>query len=80
MAHYAASEYKIPEETFVSIKIFDIKGKDINNLVYENQNSGQYTIQWDAKNNKGIFVPSGVYFYVIQTDNFKQTKKMILLK
>ena len=73
-------EYKIPEETFVSIKIFDIKGKDINNLVYENQNSGQYMVQWDAKNNKDIFVPSGVYFYVIQTDNFKQTKKMILLK
>ncbi len=73
-------EYIIPEENFVFIKVFDIKGKDIKTLVNRNQNPGQYSIKWDMKNNQGIFVPAGIYFYSIQTLNYKETKKMLILK
>ena len=55
-------------------------GNVINNLVNDNQNSGYKSIQWDATNNQGQQVSAGVYLYSIEAGNFRQTKKMILLK
>ena len=52
----------------------------INQLVNEVHSSGYKAIQWDATDNQGQPVSSGVYLYSIKTVNFKQTKKMIFLK
>ena len=54
-------------------------GNVINNLVNDNQNSGYKSIQWDATNNQGQQVSAG-YLYSIEAGDFRQTKKMILLK
>ena len=72
--------YNLPEDGFVKITVFDILGNVINQLVNEVQNSGYKTVKWDATNNKGQPVSAGVYLYSIEVGDFRQTKKMILLK
>ena len=73
-------QYDLPEDEFVSIIIYDMLGNVINNLVNDNQNSGYKSVQWNATNNQGQQVSAGVYLYSIEAGEFRQTKKMILLK
>ena len=72
--------YELPEDSYVSITIYDMLGNVVNNLVNTNQSSGYKSIQWDATNNQGEPVSAGVYLYKIQAGDFVDTKKMILLK
>ena len=73
-------KYELLDDAHVSIIIYDILGNIVNNLVYTNQSSGYKTVQWNGINNQGQSVSAGVYLYCIEADNFKQTRKMILLK
>ena len=59
----------------VSLKIYDILGKEIAVLVNENLLPGTYETEWNASN-----YSSGIYFYSLLTDNFTQTRKMVLIK
>jgi hypothetical protein len=74
-------QYDIPKTDFVKISLFDILGREVRVLVNEEKSPGHYKIIFDAKE-----LASGVYFYSIQVNsndgkqNFRQTKKMILLK
>ena len=72
--------YNLKEDTFVNLTIYDLVGKQVKTLVNGKEKSGNRHIQWDATNLHGYPVPSGTYLYKIETDNFSQTKKMILLK
>jgi len=72
--------YDLPEDSFVSIIIYDMLGNVVNNLVNTYQSSGYKSIQWDATDNQGQPVSAGVYLYTIEAGEFRQTKKMILLK
>ena len=72
--------YDLPENGLVNITIYDMLGNIINQLVNEAQNSGYKSIQWDATNYQGQPVSAGVYIYRIEAGDFRQTKKMILLK
>ena len=73
-------EYFLPKKEFVSIIVYDILGNVVNNLVNENQNSGNQTVSWNAKNNFGDYMSAGMYIYTIQAGEFKAIKKMVLLK
>ncbi|MBK8553870.1 MAG: T9SS type A sorting domain-containing protein [Ignavibacteria bacterium] len=68
-------EFGISDLEFVSLKVYDVQGKEIATLVNEKMNPGTYKIEFDAKG-----LPSGVYFYKLETGNFADTKRMILLK
>ena len=72
--------YDLPTDSFVEIIIYDMLGNVVNNLINKNQNSGHKSIQWNATNNLGQLVSAGVYLYSIEAGDFRQTKKMILLK
>ena len=72
--------YDLPKDLFVSITIYDMLGNVVNNLVNANQSSGYKSVQWNATDNLGQPVSAGVYLYSIETKDFRQTKKMILLK
>ncbi|MFH0736709.1 MAG: T9SS type A sorting domain-containing protein [bacterium] len=67
--------YYLPERNIVSIKIYDILGKELGTLIEKEQNAGTHKINFDASNLTG-----GVYFYQIISGNHKETKKMIFLK
>ena len=73
-------QYYLPKELFVKIIIYDILGNKVNNLFKANQSSGHKFIQWDATNNQEQSVSAGIYLYSIEAGNFKEIKKMILLK
>jgi len=59
----------------VSLRIYDVLGKEISTLINEELKPGTYEIEWNAEN-----IPSGVYFYSLITNEFTQTKKMVVLK
>lgn len=67
--------YAIPSSGFVTMKVFDVNGKEIESLVNQKQNAGSYSVTFNAAN-----YPSGIYFYMLESDNFSETKKMILIK
>lgn len=67
--------FQIPAAGFVNLKIFDINGREISELVNEKLNAGEYKIDFNADN-----LPSGVYYYKMTTENFSETRKMILVK
>ena len=72
--------YDLLEDSYVRITIYDMLGNVINQLVNEVQNSGFKSVQWNGTNNQGKPVSAGVYLYSIEAGNFRQIKKMVLLK
>ena len=72
--------YDLPEASHVRIMIYDLMGREIRTLVDMDQKAGYRSIQWNATNNNGSRVSAGMYLYMIQAGEFRQTKKMILLK
>ena len=72
--------YDLPKYALVNITIYDMMGRIVNNLVSSQQNAGYKSIQWNATNNAGQPVSAGLYLYTIQVGEFKQTKKLVLLK
>ena len=72
--------YDLPEDLFVSITVYDMLGNVVSNLVNKDENSGYKSVQWNAINDKGQPVSAGVYLYTIQAGDFRQTRKMVLLK
>jgi hypothetical protein len=67
--------YQIKENGFVSLKVYDLIGKEVANLVDEVQSPGQYSISFDGSN-----LPSGIYICSLRVNEFVQNMKMILLK
>ena len=68
-------KYSIPNSSFVTLKVFDILGRELETLINEEKTAGIYEIDFDASQ-----LSSGVYFYQIKAGEFIQTKKMILIK
>ena len=73
-------KYDLPMDSYVMLNIYDVLGNVVNNLVSKKENHGSKLVQWDATDNQGKPLSSGVYFYKIQAGKFIQTKKIILLK
>ena len=72
--------YDLPDNEFVSINIYDVMGRKIKSLVSINQEAGYRSISWNATNDLGQPVSAGMYIYTIQAGEFRQTRKMVLLK
>ncbi|MFN3135873.1 MAG: FlgD immunoglobulin-like domain containing protein, partial [Candidatus Kryptonium sp.] len=72
--------FDLPEDAFVTLKIYNIIGQEIRTIVNEFKNAGRYTVVWDGKDNDGKIMPSGIYFYRITAGNFSKTLKMVLAK
>ena len=72
-------EYQIPlnvgTQNFVSLRVYDLLGREVETLVNEQKPAGRYTQQWNAER-----LSSGIYFYRLRTGVFSETKKMILLR
>jgi hypothetical protein len=67
--------YAVPQNSFISLRVVDILGNEVQTLVNETKSAGTYTVSFDATS-----VPSGVYFYTLEAGNFVSSKKMLLIK
>ncbi len=67
--------YNLPRASHVTIDIYDLLGRKVETLLNEMQSAGHYRVVWNARNK-----PSGTYFYRIQTGDYIEMKKMVLLK
>ncbi|MBK9403847.1 MAG: T9SS type A sorting domain-containing protein [Ignavibacteria bacterium] len=72
--------YSIPKNEFIVLKVYDVMGTEVQTLVNENQSAGTYEVNFDAKNIDGKELSSGIYYCKLQTNNFSETKRMLLLK
>ena len=72
--------YDLPKDDLVSLRIYDMMGRLIKTLVKKSQIAGYKSIQWNGTNNQNKTVPAGLYLYIIESGEFRQSKKMILLK
>lgn len=68
-------EFSIPKDANVSLRIYDILGKEVSTLVNEQRSAGTYVINWNASS-----FSSGIYFYRVTAGEFTETKKMFLVK
>ena len=72
--------YDLPDDGIVNITIYDMMGRIVKTLVNSPQTVGHRSIQWNATNDVGQPVSAGLYLYTVQAGEFRQTKKMVLLK
>ena len=68
-------EYSIIKDGQVNLEVFDVLGRKVAELVNEQKAAGSYSVEFDASN-----LPSGIYFYVLTSGSFKDSKKLLLLK
>ena len=73
-------DFSIAEPSVVDLMIYDASGRLVKTLVSENKGVGSYTVNWDGTNNNGVSVSAGMYLYKINTENYVETKKMLLVK
>ncbi|HPT73089.1 MAG TPA: T9SS type A sorting domain-containing protein [Candidatus Cloacimonadota bacterium] len=73
-------EYSVPKTTKVKLRIYNIRGQLVKELVNQIVDPGKYKVVWEGKNNAGHSVASGVYFYRIEANGKTITKKMLMLK
>jgi hypothetical protein len=70
-------EYSIKNSNYVTLKVYDLLGKEIATLINEEKPAGNYNIQFDAAKYN---LPSGIYFYTLKAADYTSSKKMILIK
>jgi hypothetical protein len=68
-------QFQISNSSFVNLKVYDILGREVTTLVNEENPAGSYEVNFDAGG-----LSSGIYFYKLQTSNYVETRKMLLLK
>lgn len=72
--------FDLPEAAYVKIEIFNILGQHVKTLINEAKSAGSYEIQWNATDDNGRKVSSGIYFYLMQAGDYSRSAKMTLMK
>lgn len=75
---FTVGSHQSPVHT--TLKIYNILGQLVKTLVDEEKNEGSYIVHWDARNMKGETLSSGIYFYRLESGEFTDVKKMVLLR
>ena len=73
-------QYALHKNSNVSLVIYDMLGKQVMQLIQQNQAAGFYQVTWNGRDADGNQVSSVVYFYRIQTNGFQQVRKMLLVR
>ena len=72
--------YFLPKPSYVKLTVYNVLGQRVRTLFDGHQDSGTHTVLWDGKREDGTSLSSGIYFYRMQADDFRETKKMSLMK
>jgi len=70
--------YDLPKDSYVTLTIYDILGRKLVRLIDGDHSAGRFNITWNGKDAYGNHLGSGIYFYQLSTEQFSQTKKMII--
>ena len=70
----------MPVTDTITMFILDIRGRKVRTLINKEQLFGYQSVMWDAKNDDGDMVSSGVYFYQIKSRNFNEVGKLVFVK
>jgi len=73
-------DFDMPATERITMVIIDIRGRVVRTLIDNEERFGYQSIQWDAKNDDGDDVSSGVYFYQIRSSNFNAVGKLVFVK
>jgi hypothetical protein len=73
-------QFDLPERSHVKIEIYNVHGQKIRSLINEEKPAGAYIFTWDGRIDSGEFAASGVYLYRLMAGDFRQTRKMTLLR
>jgi len=74
-------KFQLPVKTSVSLKVYDVSGRLVRTLKrVQGLEPGVYTVRWDGRNDRGLRVPAGVYFYRLKTEEYTSTKKIVLIR
>jgi hypothetical protein len=72
--------FELPDAEHVSLTVYNILGQKVITLVDEYLGQGSHSVRWDGRDSRGNSASSGIYFYRLQTSEFIDTKRMVLLK
>jgi hypothetical protein len=73
-------EYRLNKAQFVTLTVYNVLGQKVRTLVSGKQGAGLHRLVWNGRNAQGLALPSGVYFYRLQSRENVATKKMILIR
>jgi hypothetical protein len=73
-------QFSLPIRNHVALKVLNVNGQEVAVLINKTLSAGQYKVTWDGRDHEGNEVASGVYFYKLETKEFVDTKKMVLLR
>lgn len=79
VSSWTVIRYTLPKSTYVTLKVYNAVGELIRTLCSEKLQPGFYRTYWDGRSNTGTRAAPGVYFYRLQTPEFRSTRKIILL-
>ncbi len=72
--------FNLRQRSTVTIKVFDVIGREITQLLHEAREAGEHVARWDAADREGNAVRPGIYFYSVRADDFTATRKMIVME
>ncbi|MFC1477350.1 FlgD immunoglobulin-like domain containing protein [candidate division KSB1 bacterium] len=72
--------FTVADPSYVTIKVYDMTGREVRTLTANGYPAGDFTVDWDSKNNFGNLVASGTYFYQMKVGNTVNTKRMTLVR
>ena len=72
--------YSLSVSSDMLLEVFDLSGRKVRTLINGSRNSGSGQVQWDGTSDTGLRVASGIYFYRLATEDFIQTRKMLLTR
>ena len=80
MTSVTVIEYSLPVNSWVTLKVYDVLGREVATLVQGLLDAGYKSIVWDGTMNNGQQVSGGIYFYKMSAGDYTSTKKLLLLK
>jgi hypothetical protein len=73
-------QYSVKDRGVASLRVYNAAGQLVRTLVNEVKDPGVYKVDWDGRNNRGLQVTSGVYFYCMEAKDYRSTRKMVMLR
>jgi hypothetical protein len=73
-------EFTIPQRTHVEVSVYNLRGQRVANLIDKKMSRGSFRTIWNGRDESGLPVTSGIYYYRLKTDDYIETRKMVLLK